>query len=276
VYLATPRDTLRNRGAGQASSLLTRTPTQVLREIAPRVASLHALQLLSGELCFDRYDDEARDSHGETVVVWYFLEKMLAQIEAAPAALPPHVTAAQIRSEVEGMRLRFEAIELPTVFAHGDLKPSNVMRCAPASGDGGESASGSGGRVTFIDLELAGRNYRGYDLFKLFRTSGAASLPARAAFLRHYLQLTGASAELLDELVAEVEAFEPLSWLEAAVFFYFAMCTYPRHADSWAHLADDRWRRYLASVSAVEEHGEATRALLAARAARSRRDVPSR
>ena len=48
------------------------------------------------------------------------------------------------------------------VLGHGDLKPSNVLRLRR-------------GGITFIDFELAGPNYRGYDIFKLFRTS---KLPA--------------------------------------------------------------------------------------------------
>ena len=146
------------------------------------------------------------------------------------------------------MRRRCDALNLPLVYGHGDLKPSNVMECAAAAGG-----------VCFIDLELAGDHYRGYDLFKLFRTSEQMSRANLRAFLRDYLAATAAadddegragaeapasaksaksarsaksSAALesslrLDELQAETYASEPLSWLEAAVFFLFAIREYP-------------------------------------------------
>ena len=54
------------------------------------------------------------------------------------------------------MRDAVEACTHADVLGHGDLKPSNVLRLRR-------------GGITFIDFELAGPNYRGYDIFKLFR-----------------------------------------------------------------------------------------------------------
>ena len=68
-------------------------------------------------------------------------------------------------------------------------------------------------------------------------------------------------------------ASEPLTWLEAAVFFLFAIRVYPAEAELWVPLATQRWESYLASAAAIDPDGEATRALQAARAARARGSV---
>ena len=73
------------------------------------------------------------------------------------------------------------------------------------------------------------------------------------------------SAAALAELEAEAYAAEPLTWLEAAVFFFFALSVYPEKAEVWRPLAVQRWESYLASASIIDAEGEAARALLAAR-----------
>ena len=170
---------------------------------------------------------------------------------------------------------------------------------APPAADGG-AALPSPSRIRFIDFELAGHHYRGYDLFKLFRTAqppcvenmrrflrayAAASPPPTAADLVGTASGGGASGDvvmsaavaglgtqeavdlLLDELVAESYAAEPLTWLEAAIFFLFACAEYPAEAERWAPLAEQRWQRYLVSAHLVDDDGEATLALARARAA---------
>ena len=132
---------------------------------------------------------------------------------------------------------------------------------------------------------LSGAHYRGYDLYKLFRTSGELSQPNLRAFLRAYLDEVrgacdlsddgGASRELeLDEVQAETYAAEPLTWLEAAIFFLFACAEYPAEAERWAPLAEQRWQRYLVSAHLVDDDGEATLALARARAAHRVPQVP--
>ena len=141
--------------------------------------------------------------------------------------------------------------------------------------------------VCFIDFELAGAHYRGYDLFKLFRTSGEMSHLALRDFLRCYARCLappgsparGARADArsaleLDELLAETYAAEPLTWLEAAIFFLFACAEYPAEAERWAPLAEQRWQRYLVSAHLVDDDGEATLALARARAAHRVPQVP--
>ncbi|KAH8066447.1 hypothetical protein JL722_889 [Aureococcus anophagefferens] len=98
------------------------------------------------------------------------------------------------------------------VLGHGDFKPSNVLL--------------HDGAAVFIDFELAGPNYRGYDIFKLFRTNEMA--PASDAellrFIAVYLAEGGADSGDAEaaRCLAESKLFEPLTWLEAAIFFEFA------------------------------------------------------
>ena len=82
------------------------------------------------------------------------------------------------------------------------------------------------------------------------------------------------SARELDELLAETYAAEPLTWLEAAIFFLFACAEYPAEAERWAPLAEQRWQRYLVSALLVDDDGEATLALARARAAHRVPQVP--
>lgn len=214
----------------------------------------------------------------EPPILWCFLDAMVEHIAKAEEALPEGITLRQIKGEVARMRARCDALALPIVRGHGDLKPSNVMMVRAA-----EEAVGADEAISFIDFELSGRHYRGYDLFKLFRTAAKPSTRNMRAFFQHYLAAADADADIgaaaaatspsatalaleLDVLQAEAFAAEPLTWLEAAVFFLFAICVYPEHSSDWVHLAHDRWSRYLASAEAVEHGGEAARALLDARA----------
>merc|ERR1712232_575033 len=103
----------------------------------------------------------------------------------------------------------------------GSMNPSNVMMS-------------SDGTVKFIDFELGGPNYRGFDLMKLFRTSGASS----ERCLEHFLRVYAASVDdPLYPLVKEVRMFTPLTWLEAAVFFLVMPQFKPEGALKWKELA---------------------------------------
>ena len=256
--------------------------------IAPRLAALHGAPLADSSSSSSGGGGAAGEG-GCAPVLWQFLHAMIAQIAKAPHALPPGFTLESITAEVERMRTRCDALELPIVRGHGDLKPSNVMRKVMPEGVDDE--------ISFIDFELAGRHYRGYDLFKLFRTSGPRSTANMRSFLTTYLRSrrdaesdaetpaggegaggaapTGSassSTELaslaLDELIAEAKAAEPMTWLEAAVFFLFAICVYPAQSHEWLPLAVSRWEGYLQSAATIDADGDATIALLSARAKR--------
>jgi ethanolamine kinase len=160
------------------------------------------------------------------------------------------------------------------VFAHGDLKPSNMMR-APVAAD----IDDEGPALWFIDLELSGPNYRGFDIMKLFRADEGFSEPNLLLFLHTYLTSAGlcnaAPAEdgspndgdddahggdcdrLTRQLYAEARMFEPLTWLEAAVFFVLVLAIGGRGEEETQRnytLGKQRWQRYLASKALVTEY----------------------
>lgn len=244
----------------------------LLTAIASKLATLHSLPLPAQE----GSSSDNGDGRGE-VALWIFLERMLARIERMPHGLSPTITVGDIRGEVRRMRACADALALPIVHGHGDLKPSNVM------------SSAGNARVQFIDFELAGAHYRGYDLHKIFRTGLPFTPTSRAnmeLFLSVYREATGhprthaeglkggAGAEgtapsvplsALTQLRAEAAASEPLTWLEAAVFFWFAMAEFPAQATEWAPLAIDRWNKYRQTAHLIEQGGAAAAQLQEAR-----------
>jgi hypothetical protein len=109
-----------------------------------------------------------------------------------------------------------------------------------------------------IDFELAGPNYRGFDLCKFFRRdSGPLPHASLTLFASQYLAagktlLGGAEAEgkAVAALVQEAREMEPLTWLEAAVFFLAFMCSgeviHDKERYEWAAaLAQQRWSRFV-------------------------------
>merc|ERR1740120_260526 len=78
-----------------------------------------------------------------------------------------------ITSEINATREALEKHRPKVVFSHGSMNPHNVMM-------------NSDGSVKFIDFELGGPNYRGFDLMKLFRTTEAFSEKSMEYFLRVY------------------------------------------------------------------------------------------
>ena len=117
--------------------------------------------------------------------------------------------------------------------------------------------------VKLIDLELAGPNYRGFDLMKLFRTNPQTFSDERfTAFLSEYCRATTGlicSEAAVSEIKAETKLFEPLTWLEAAVFFALVVSLGGGPGASgdnsrWVELLEDRWEKYLAQRWMVEHH----------------------
>jgi hypothetical protein len=100
----------------------------------------------------------------------------------------------------------------------------------------------------------------------IFRRAPLTRARTRARALTHR-RVACATAPPPVHWVRQAYAAESLTWLEAAVFFLFAMCEYPSEASEWSPLALSRWESYLASAPAIDADGEATRALLAARQA---------
>jgi thiamine kinase-like enzyme len=160
----------------------------------------------------------------------------------------------------------------PIVVGHGDLKPSNVLGIVHPAGGGISSdhdprakagvpppsrQAAHISQAVLIDYELAGPNYRGLDLIKLFRndagpidtgTEGPLAVflteyraavctlereralaegradegqqPAVTTSVREYAEQVALTAPgAVAELAAEAAALEAMSWLEASIFF---------------------------------------------------------
>jgi tRNA A-37 threonylcarbamoyl transferase component Bud32 len=107
-----------------------------------------------------------------------------------------------VERQVSQQRQSIEALELPTVLGHGDLKPSNII---------GEKTP------RFIDFEISGMHYRGFDLAKLFRTKHPTRLTKDnlKRFLECYLRFSPVSLvesdKELDLLRLEAKIMEPLT-----------------------------------------------------------------
>lgn len=111
----------------------------------------------------------------------------------------PNKEASLVRDEVMRQRELLEPLHLPIVLGHGDLKPSNII----------------GGR--FIDFEVSGMHYRGFDLAKLFRTDHPTELSDDNlnAFLECYLRASpetgGDCTRDIEQLKLETKLMEPLT-----------------------------------------------------------------
>ena len=185
-------------------------------EIAPKLRALHALPTPA-------------PLPAAPAALWRGVDAMLA---AYGGARHGPIDAATLAREARRMRAAVDAVAAADVVGHGDLKPSNVMVDAA-------------GAATFIDFELAGPNYRGYDIFKLFRSSSEPPVTNAdlSRFLAAYLG-PSATARTVDHILLETRLFEPLTWLEAAIFFAFASVQLPAKRDEMRALAADRWCAY--------------------------------
>merc|ERR1719191_904350 len=120
---------------------------------------------------------------------------MMRVVECRPELVPDELPSLEmLRTEIAFARAALEAQKPGIVLGHNDFKPSNVMltREDPYA-------------VTLIDFELGGPNYRGFDLFKLFRTATDFSESSMIQFLRMYLEHIGEASNetAVDEIVAE-------------------------------------------------------------------------
>uniref|UniRef100_A0A7S2WU47 ethanolamine kinase n=1 Tax=Rhizochromulina marina TaxID=1034831 RepID=A0A7S2WU47_9STRA len=224
--------------------------------------------------------------NGSEPILWSAIDKMLAHIGRRPELIPAPFTMPMLLEECQSAKEALGGLPLEIVMGHGDFKPSNVMT---------DNLLGSD-KVLFIDFELAGPNYRGFDIFKLFRRGQPADggdPPALERdnmesfvniYLDAYAQAVGntpgreaetvvaksSKAQLTEKVVAEVLLFEPLTWLEAAVFFLFAIQEDQDNVDKWTDLAKHRWGKYMESKPAIEENAR----ILAATQYENDRGVP--
>jgi thiamine kinase-like enzyme len=212
-------------------------------KVASILASLHSIPL-------DTVETEAAASgvavpakYKSQAMVWTSIDVMLDMIEPAdksPVPIPNERTwdIDIVRKMCEAEREAIDKLGYPLALCHGDMKPSNLIQ-------------EDGGQLKMIDFELAGPNYRGFDICKLFRNDTG---PVEEEDLRRFVtQYLGGSADpaAVDALVAEAKQLEKLTWLEAAVFFMAMLsdCSGQYSAEEIEQaekLAEHRWQRYLA------------------------------
>lgn len=168
-------------------------------------------------------------------MLWRTIEKMMVVVAGAPQLLPPGMPSIeQLNVEIRAVRSTVEQHQPRLVLGHGDFKPSNVIRHSYG--------------VTVIDFELGGPNYRGFDLMKVFRTSSpVSSVLCMERFLQTYAVEVGESQPdgSISAMLAEARMFEPLTWLEAAVFFLTMPQFKPEDTSKWNKLALHRWRKFM-------------------------------
>jgi len=228
---------------------------------------------------------------GDTIdenMLWRSCDTMLDAIDRATSAtvalvadrrgggVPTKWTAERLRREVERQKARLRwrrcrsSGSLPTVqFGHGDFKASNILLLSPPVAFASTpSDSKLSNAVQFIDLELAGTHYRGFDLAKLFRTDDRTHFTEVNEL--HFLEAYAAEVSKInrhevafsvDDLKDEAKALLPMTWLEAAIFFV-CMTTIARDdsqgghqqaALRWDDLAAERLRSYKRSLSAARK-----------------------
>jgi len=180
---------------------------------------------------------------GSSPMVWRTIDKMIEAAKRRPELWPQGMPSSdEVCREIVASRQILEVEDFPVVLCHGDFKPSNVILKA------GEES------VTIIDHELAGPNYRGFDLMKVFRTDSKPCASSMKTFFATYLKTTSKSSSgqpssdaQVAALVREAKMFEPLTWLEAACFFLAMPQLKPQQASRWNALALDRWCKYVST-----------------------------
>jgi thiamine kinase-like enzyme len=195
----------------------------LLDDVAKVLADLHQLQV--PVVC-----------EGEPML-WRTIDKMVEAASRRPELWPEGMPELDVISkEVSKARAAIEKRNYPIVLCHGDFKPSNVIQSKT-------------GKVSFIDHELAGPNYRAFDLMKVFRTAQKSSDNSVEHFLRAYVTNIGQepSDEELADIINETKLFESLTWLEAAAFFLALPQFKPAETARWNALALDRWEKYEAT-----------------------------
>ena len=148
------------------------------------------------------------------------------------------------------MRRELGALNLPVVLCHGDFKPSNIVAVNDYA-----SERSSVKDIVLIDYELSGPGYRGFDFYKLFRTSKCSRQndANMKAFVRSYLRSSESvdndasltiESTLVEQVLSEMKLFEPMTWLEAGIFFLFAAKGDPTQIHKWEKLALDRFNNF--------------------------------
>ena len=166
---------------------------------------------------------------------------------------------AKLQDTIGNYRGRLEAMDVPCVaVGHGDFKLSNVMITHATQ------------EIQFIDFELSGTHYRGYDLAKFFR-SAKQSTASRSLYQQTFwesyhrnIAVTGgedpssitkaAMDDAVSQLEWEAQLLEPMTWLEAASFFLsMASLDDPSEKEKWNAMARSRLSSFEKMKLAVNE-----------------------
>jgi len=230
VRFSNPQGLVMDRVQGRTleESDVHKADAHLLDMVAQAIASLH--QLPVPEVC------------GSTPMVWRTINKMIEVAKRRPELWPQEMPSPEeVCGEVAESRRALDSEDFQVMLCHGDFKPSNVILAT------------SEDCVTIIDHELAGPNYRGFDLMKIFRTDSQPSALSMKMFFSSYLKAIGqpSSAVHVAGLVREAKKFEPLTWLEAACFFLAMPQLKPQETSRWNALAVDRWSKYMSAKSST-------------------------
>ena len=154
----------------------------------------------------------------------------------------PGWTLSRLEKAVTLHKKSLESLDCPPALVdvgHGDFKPANILIDA--------------NRITLIDFELAGLQYRAFDLAKYVRSDRPKTKDFQQntrsfynGYIETYSKLLGESLDI-EVLENEVASLMPMTWLEAAIFFacqiYQGNCTRDQQ-DHWRLLASDRLAHY--------------------------------
>jgi thiamine kinase-like enzyme len=213
--------------------VMERSPGRTLEEKDMHCGDFVLLDLIAKSLGSFHQLPSPAACEGEPML-WRTIDKMMQVVAKRPELMPegmPGIDAIHIA--INEAREALNALSPKIVLGHGDFKPSNVIRHQDT--------------VTLIDLELGGPNYRGFDLMKVFRTALPTSQECMVRFLRTYAKQVGEgdSDDGVKALLAETQSFEPLTWLEAAIFFLTLPQFKPSETRRWNELAIDRWTKFV-------------------------------
>lgn len=203
-------------------------PGDTLEEAHVHCGDWHLLEQIAMKLFALHRQEVPMAAMGEPML-WRTMDKMLLVVDgdSLPSSLP---SLPALRQEISAARRALEAMEPKVVCGHGDFKPSNVIQHE--------------GEVWLIDFELGGPNYRGFDWMKLFRRPEGVSQKDLEHFLQSYASHEEEKVDDLSSMLRETLAFEPLTWLEAFVFFLALPKYKPEDVAKWQRLAEHRWEMY--------------------------------
>lgn len=168
-----------------------------------------------------------------TPLIWVWLFKLIEELKVVEN-LPNFISVEDLEKAVKEMHQIFKDSKMSIGICHGDLKPSNMM-------------ISDENKLLLIDLDLSGPNYYGFDVMKIFRTSEYTTSVKKEEilkeFIKNYCELYAGNLSP-KAMYAEAKMCEPLTWLEAALFFSLSIAL-DGSGDEKHGLFVNRWENYL-------------------------------